>query len=71
MFHYYMGGPGTIFELSGNRADRVIQLGEDVAEGEMVYHLIPAGTWFGAFFEPNIRIVLWGAQFLWLSCGTG
>jgi uncharacterized protein len=48
IWHFYLGGPLELLQISPDGyAERVI-LGHEVAAGQKVQHLVPAGYWFGA-----------------------
>ncbi len=49
MFHHYEGGPLTIVEFLENSEPRSTILGPNVASGEVPFHFVRAGTWFGAY----------------------
>jgi predicted cupin superfamily sugar epimerase len=50
-WHLYLGGPLQVFELDERDPDgapTVTVLGTDLARGERLQHVVPAGRWFGA-----------------------
>ena len=48
VWHFYLGGPLELLQISaGGEAEKII-LGQDVVEGQNVQHVVPAGCWFGA-----------------------
>jgi predicted cupin superfamily sugar epimerase len=48
IWHFYLGGPLELLQVSpGGKMERVI-LGQDVAAGQKVQRVVPAGYWFGA-----------------------
>lgn len=48
-WHAYMGGPITIVELDPSTSGaRTTVLGHDLAAGQVLQHVVPAGVWFGA-----------------------
>lgn len=61
-WHHYLGGALEIFEL--DEADpgrlRVTTLGKDLARGEVLQHVVPAGRWFGAAPAPGAAYALVG-----------
>lgn len=61
MWHFSLGGPLTIVEISPDGRLAQTSLGADVAAGERVQHVVPAGTWFGAFPNP-------GTAFSFVGC---
>jgi hypothetical protein len=48
VWHFYLGGPLTVVELVDDGAKTTV-VGPDVANGEVVQHVVKAGTWFGSF----------------------
>jgi predicted cupin superfamily sugar epimerase len=49
MWHFYLGGPMTIVELTPKGELMETVLGPDVLNGQKVQHVVPAGNWFGGF----------------------
>ena len=49
MFHHYGGGPLMIVELMLDSEPKFTVLGDRVVDGETPWHIVRAGTWFGAF----------------------
>jgi uncharacterized protein len=48
VWHFYMGGPLELLQISPDgRMEKVI-LGQDIAAGQRLQHVVPAGCWFGA-----------------------
>jgi hypothetical protein len=48
VWHFYLGGPLELLQISPDgRMDKVM-LGQDLAAGQKVQHVVPAGYWFGA-----------------------
>ena len=48
LFHFYLGDAVEMLELLPDGTSRVTVLGPDLAAGEQVQHLVPAGVWQGA-----------------------
>ena len=49
VWHFYSGGPLAVARISPEgRAEETI-LGRDVAAGQKLQHVVPAGCWFGAY----------------------
>ena len=48
MYHFYLGSPVELTELLPDGAVRTTVLGQDVAGGQCVQHLVPAGVWQGS-----------------------
>lgn len=49
IWHFYEGGPLVVAELAEDGAVRRTVLGRDRARGETLQHVVPRGTWFGAY----------------------
>jgi predicted cupin superfamily sugar epimerase len=48
IWHFYMGRPLELIQISTEGIiDRII-LGQDIAAGQRLQHVVPAGNWFGA-----------------------
>ena len=60
IFHFYLGAPLIIVQIFPDRVEK-IRLGPNVAAGETVQHIVPAGCWFGGYPEP-------GSQFCFVGC---
>lgn len=48
VWHFYLGGPLVIVEISPEGVVRETKLGRDFKNGEHLQHVVPAGFWFGA-----------------------
>ncbi|KAB8040819.1 hypothetical protein GCL60_02505 [Silvanigrella paludirubra] len=53
VWHFYLGVPLNIFEISPYGTLTKVVLGQDLKAGQKLQHVIPAGTWFGAIPENN------------------
>jgi predicted cupin superfamily sugar epimerase len=51
VWHFYLGGTLAVVELAPGGAAKETLLGADLARGEVVQHVVPAGTWFGAYMK--------------------
>lgn len=60
LFHFYLGGPLVLVKISPDGRVEKVRLGHDVASGCQLQHVIPAGTWFGAYPEPSSEFCLIG-----------
>lgn len=49
MWHFYLGGPLTIAQISPGGQVESIVLGPDIKAGQKLQHVVPAGCWFGAY----------------------
>lgn len=48
LWHFYLGGPLSIIQISPDGNCEVITQGSDILNGEKLQHVVPAGYWFGA-----------------------
>lgn len=48
VWHFYLGGALELMQLSPDGILERVVLGQDVASGERLQHVVPAGCWFGA-----------------------
>lgn len=58
VWHFYRGDPLLVIELQPGATAKVTRLG--CAQGELLQHVVPAGTWFGALPAPGSRYSLVG-----------
>jgi uncharacterized protein len=54
-WHFYLGGPMTLVQISPDGILRKIVLGTDIARGQEVQYVVPANHWFGGFPNPGSR----------------
>jgi hypothetical protein len=54
MWHFYDGAPLTVVVLdaAAPRHHHRIVLGRDMAKGQVMQAVVPAGEWFGAYIDP-------------------
>ena len=60
IFHFYLGDPVRMLQLSPSGQGRTVVLGPRVLEGQQVQVVVPAGTWQGSFLEPGGEYALLG-----------
>ncbi len=60
-WHFYAGGVLDIFILSEGKELKHIQLGNDVAKGQLFQYCVPANTWFAS--RPAV-----GTEFSFVGC---
>ena len=60
IFHFYLGGPMVLAELAPSGEAREVRMGQDVASGCALQHVVEAGTWFGAYPELESAFCLVG-----------
>jgi predicted cupin superfamily sugar epimerase len=59
-WHFYLGGPMTVVQISPDGKLESILLGTDLKSGQALQHVVPAGFWFGAFPNPGTQYSLVG-----------
>ena len=47
VWHFYLGGPMTLYQISPNGELEIVTLGNDIIKGQKLQHVVPAGYWFG------------------------
>jgi len=62
LFHFYLGDAVEMLELLPDGTSRVTVLGPDLAAGEQVQHLVPAGVWQGARLLDGGEVALLGCS---------
>ncbi|GAB3565332.1 hypothetical protein GCM10027578_12470 [Spirosoma luteolum] len=60
VWHFYAGGPLDIFVIGPDETLSVIQLGPDLAAGQVFQAVVPAGCWFGSKPAPGTSFSLVG-----------
>ena len=60
IFHFYLGDPVEMLWLCPDGSARLLTLGQDLMEGELLQVVVPMGTWFGARLIPGGRLALMG-----------
>lgn len=53
VWHFYLGEPLTLIQISEQGKVEKIILGQDVKKGHKVQHVVPKGCWFGSYPNPN------------------
>jgi len=48
IFHFYLGDPVEILELPEAGTAEITLLGQDIAGGQKLQHVVPAGVWQGS-----------------------
>ena len=49
IWHFYLGDPLKLIEISPAGDVKKTTLGQDIASGHLLQHVVPAGHWFGAY----------------------
>ncbi len=57
IFHFYLGEPMTLVKLGPDGEIETVRLGPDVADGQTLQHVVPAGWWFGGWCEKGFSLV--------------
>lgn len=60
LFHFYLGDPVEMLQLSSDGNGRMIRLGHDLAAGMAVQHVVPGGLWQGCRVESGGAFALMG-----------
>ncbi len=60
IWHFYFGDPIVIAEIDGAGSVTETVLGQDLSEGQLPQHVVPAGRWFGAFLPKGEGYALVG-----------
>jgi predicted cupin superfamily sugar epimerase len=61
VFHFYLGDPVRMLQLWPDGTTRELILGPDLARGQLVQTVVPAGVWQGSVLEPGGKFALLGA----------
>lgn len=59
-FHFYLGDPVEMLQLYAGGASRVFTLGPDLAAGQRVQLVVPAGVWQGTRLVGEGKVALLG-----------
>ncbi len=62
VFHFYLGDPVEMLQLWPNGESRVVTLGPDLAAGQHVQLLVPAGIWQGTQLVGDGKVALLGCS---------
>lgn len=60
MFHFYLGDPVEMLQLWPNGESKVVTLGPDLAAGQHVQLIVPAGVWQGTRLIGDGKVALLG-----------
>jgi hypothetical protein len=60
VFHFYLGDPVEMLQLFPDGSSAVFTLGQDLAAGQHVQLVVPAGVWQGTRLVGNGKIALLG-----------
>jgi predicted cupin superfamily sugar epimerase len=62
LFHFYLGDPVEMLQLWPDGSSRIVVLGPDLAAGQQVQHLVPAGVWQGTRLIGDGKVALLGCS---------
>ena len=62
IFHFYLGDPVEMLQLSADGSGRVIRMGQDILHGEEVQITVPRNTWQGTRLVPGGKWALLGTS---------
>jgi uncharacterized protein len=62
LFHFYLGDPVEMLQLWPNGRSEVVILGSDLAAGQHVQLLVPAGVWQGTRLIGEGKVALLGCS---------
>lgn len=62
IWYFHDGQTLEIIELDSEGKEIVTRLGKDLTNGEVLQHVVPANTWFGARLAPESEFCLVGCQ---------
>jgi uncharacterized protein len=62
LFHFYLGDPVEMLELWPDGHSALVTLGSDLAAGQKVQHLVPAGVWQGTRIIGDGKFALLGCS---------
>lgn len=53
IWHFYLGGPMKLVQIFEDGREIQTLLGQDIHQGQILQHCVPAGCWFGGFPLPS------------------
>ena len=62
LFHFYLGDPVEMLQLWPDGHSEVVVLGQDLAAGQQVQLLVPAGVWQGTRLIEDGKVALLGCS---------
>jgi predicted cupin superfamily sugar epimerase len=60
MFHFYLGDPVEMLQLLPNGGSALVTMGPDLAAGQQVQLVVPAGVWQGTRLVGDGKVALLG-----------
>jgi predicted cupin superfamily sugar epimerase len=60
VYHFYLGDPVEMLQLKPNGTGEAVLLGQNIASGMRLQHVVPGGTWQGSRLAPGGKFALMG-----------
>jgi predicted cupin superfamily sugar epimerase len=60
VYHFYLGDPVEMIQLKPNGTGEAVLLGQNIASGMRLQHVVPGGTWQGSRLTPGGKFALMG-----------
>ena len=60
VYHFYLGDPVELVELSPGASSNVVSIGPNILQGMMLQHVVRRGTWQGLRLAPGGKMALLG-----------
>ena len=60
IFHFYLGDPVELLQIGANGVGEVVVLGQDIAAGMRLQHVVPGGAWQGSRLRAGGTFALLG-----------
>jgi predicted cupin superfamily sugar epimerase len=60
VYHFYLGDPVELLLLKPDGASETVLLGQDIASGMHLQHVVPGGTWQGSRLASGGKFALMG-----------
>jgi uncharacterized protein len=60
IYHFYLGDPVEMLMLKPDGTGEAVLLGQEIAAGMRLQHVVPGGTWQGSRLAPGGRFALMG-----------
>jgi predicted cupin superfamily sugar epimerase len=60
VYHFYLGDPVELLLLQPDGSSETVVLGQDIASGKSLQHVVPGGTWQGSRLASGGKFALMG-----------
>ena len=60
VYHFYLGDPVEMLQLKPDGTGEAVLLGQNIASGMRLQHVVPGGTWQGSRLAPGGKFALTG-----------